>query len=619
MKIVKCNKQYETEIFDCDDKEQLDDEDVVQVLYLDDDFICVDIDIRNGIEKFVFLDIANGYSLMHIDKTFPDVKELEVRPDVNDINIRNKLFPNIQKVVSKSIFFTNNTNLLIYSDCGYDSILQNTFHKKSDEPIDMRYIDTIGNYAFEGCESTNLVNLNTSTINIKKHSFSCSAFEKLPYNNGIICHENILLFIDEKAEHIEIPNNITRIMEWIDFSDKNVIVDDFDKANMFSVAKNRKCHTLTIKNATSSYFDLKTCKDFSFFTELRYNADKVNILNMNDYLKVVDDILYADNGKTLISLLNQKEVDICISESVQRIYSRAFYKSNIKSVNIPDSVKEIDGQAFANCSKLSFVDIGNGVDSLDAAGVFSYCTSLKNIKIPDCVESIGVAAFRGSNLKKIKLPKDIRYIEANAFNGCHIKNITLPCSLRYLGQLSLVDVEDITIQGDIPEGFLYAINQGYITDNYIDFVTVHINDIEFTIPSSISYNKIDKAYNIIRKIEKKHKNELTEEEFEDLYSLYELYTGYKEEVYIKLMIDAYNRGSKRAEEHLTHKYRKICKTFIKNKDENGLVEFFQLFLPVKRRVLLDIKDIIYATDMTIAKAYILDMLGTKRNNKGFTL
>lgn len=619
MKIVKCNKHYETEIFDCDDKEQSDDEDVVQVLYLDDDFICVDIDIRNGIEKFVFLDIANGYSLMHIDKTFPDVKELEVRPDVNDINIRNKLFPNIQKVVSESIFFTNNTNLLIYSDCGYDSILQNTFHKKSDEPIDMRYVDTIGNYAFDGCESTNLVNLNTSTINIKKHSFSCSAFEKLPYDNGIICYENILLFIDEKAEHIEIPNNITRIMEWTDFFDKNVIVDDFDKANMFSVAKNRKCRTLTIKNATSCYFDLKVCKDFSFFTELRYNADKVNILNMNDDLKVVDDILYADNGKILISLLNQKEVDICIPESVQRIYSRAFYKSNIKSVYIPDSVKEIDGQAFANCSKLSFVDIGNGVDSLDAAGVFSYCTSLKNIKIPDCVKSIGVAAFRGSNLKKIKLPKDIRYIGASAFNGCHIKNITLPCSLRCLGQLSLVDVEDITIQGDIPEGFLSAINQGYITDNHIDFVTVHINDIEFTIPSSISYNKIDKAYNIIKKIEKKHKNELTEEEFEDLYSLYRLYSGYKEEVYIKLMIDAYNKGSKRAEEHLTYKYRKICKTLIKNKDENGLIEFLQLFLPVKRRVLLNIKDIIYETDMTIAKAYILDMLGTKRNNKGFIL
>ena len=130
---------------------------------------------------------------------------------------------------------------------------------------------------------------------------------------------------------------------------------------------------------------------------------------------------------------------------VDSIDNRAFYKSNIVSIIIPDSVTSIGADAFFDCSSLTSITIPDSVtsisdtafDSCDSLPVennlcyadtylvrtvdkslstytikegtkwignsaFRYCSSLTSITIPDSVTSIGESAFENcSKLKEI--------------------------------------------------------------------------------------------------------------------------------------------------------------------------------------------------------------------------
>ncbi|MGN0543663.1 MAG: leucine-rich repeat protein [Acutalibacteraceae bacterium] len=83
------------------------------------------------------------------------------------------------------------------------------------------------------------------------------------------------------------------------------------------------------------------------------------------------------------------------------------YCTGLTSVNIPDSVTSIDECAFYKCTGLTSVKIGNGVTSIGDCA-FSGCAGLTSITIPDSVTSIGGDAFFGcTGLKSVYYTGDI--------------------------------------------------------------------------------------------------------------------------------------------------------------------------------------------------------------------
>ena len=50
--------------------------------------------------------------------------------------------------------------------------------------------------------------------------------------------------------------------------------------------------------------------------------------------------------------------------------------------------------------------------------MFSGCTSLKEINLPECLESIGKLCFYQSKLEEITIPKSVKMIEGSAFREC---------------------------------------------------------------------------------------------------------------------------------------------------------------------------------------------------------
>lgn len=92
--------------------------------------------------------------------------------------------------------------------------------------------------------------------------------------------------------------------------------------------------------------------------------------------------------------------------------------TNLKSVNIPDSLILIGTYAFDDCTGLENVTIPEGVTGIDTLA-FNNCTSLESIVIPDTVTYFGGGSFTGcTNLKFVKFSDDVIDIRDNEFRDC---------------------------------------------------------------------------------------------------------------------------------------------------------------------------------------------------------
>lgn len=92
--------------------------------------------------------------------------------------------------------------------------------------------------------------------------------------------------------------------------------------------------------------------------------------------------------------------------------------TTVKSIDIPDHIKEIGDGAFSDCFYLEYITIPDSVTSIDNS-VFYNCSNLKSITIPDKVTRICSFTFYNcSSLKSITISGDIRTIDNYAFRGC---------------------------------------------------------------------------------------------------------------------------------------------------------------------------------------------------------
>ena len=115
---------------------------------------CVNIDVKDGVDTVVF-DGGNSQisiNLRNVNKQFPDVKTIVINEDVIEINISNFMFPNVRNVVSHSQYFYSGRYLI--SSAYFSDVLKNVFCIKPGEDTEEIAVDTIEDYAFEGCMET---------------------------------------------------------------------------------------------------------------------------------------------------------------------------------------------------------------------------------------------------------------------------------------------------------------------------------------------------------------------------------------------------------------------------------------------------------------------------------
>ena len=176
---------------------------------------------------------------------------------------------------------------------------------------------------------------------------------------------------------------------------------------------------------------------------------------------------------------------LVITEGVTTIGDYAFstYFSNLTSVSLPSTIKEIGYSAFSDCTKLAGIEIPEGVTAI-GDGAFFNCSSLETINIPASVSDIQISATPVTfgpfgqclNLKNIyvaddntnycdingvlfsrdlsmllaypagrsdniyTIPDGVKSITNNAFNGSrYLQSVQFPEGLSYVGMFSFHD------------------------------------------------------------------------------------------------------------------------------------------------------------------------------------
>lgn len=112
-------------------------------------------------------------------------------------------------------------------------------------------------------------------------------------------------------------------------------------------------------------------------------------ITLNGCIK--DNVLYKDSSMAIIIAGLPNAKDVIISNNVIEIAVGAFkYCKNLRSVSIPESIKEIPDEAFMY-SSLRAIELPD-VLSVIGKQAFAFC-NIKYLHIPSKVKSIGVSAF----------------------------------------------------------------------------------------------------------------------------------------------------------------------------------------------------------------------------------
>lgn len=231
-----------------------------------------------------------------------------------------------------------------------------------------------------------------------------------------------------------------------------------------------------------------------------YDKDKKNLRYVKNFLtkdKTVEGIHYkivSEDSATCMVLgrspLNFKKdtrtrrINLYIRENIKikdKFYScvaiadKAFYQSNITSVHLPVSLREIGEEAFYGNPLLSNVHIPESVSRIGAKsfynsgierikvsnqvkkiehGAFAICRNLKNVELPEGLESLGIDAFGECiELQFIELPSTLKNIDRGVFWRCtNLQKIEIPAGVESIGEYvffhcdSLKDVYNYAVE-----------------------------------------------------------------------------------------------------------------------------------------------------------------------------
>ena len=162
---------------------------------------------------------------------------------------------------------------------------------------------------------------------------------------------------------------------------------------------------------------------------------------------------------------------------------------------VTDRIKIVRQLSNEEIKKEQYV-IQDGIEMIGDS-CFNYCTDLKEINIPNSVTYIGENAFYNCELlEKINIPNSVTSIDECAFYCCtSLKKITIPNSVTWIGALSLGyneynyitqkrdKIEDFTIYG-----FKGSTAETYATENDFNFIAID-NDTQPTTTDILKLKK----------------------------------------------------------------------------------------------------------------------------------
>lgn len=298
-------------------------------------------------------------------------------------------------------------------------------------PEGVKYIDSA---AFYRCSSLQSITLPKGLEKIDRNVFrECASLESVTLPEGLQEIGRSAFYNCSSLKEVFLPPSITNIsnsafrncnsLQKITFSSPNKDTTSYSKLNV-------------------KYFTRKLPSNVQTNGCLRYRED------MTDGTPSITIIDYVGSDKTVTI------PDSIDGKPVTRIKSYAFHGNEyVEEIIVPDSVTEIQGDAFKNCAKLKTVKLPKNLKGLYHC-TFKNCPSLTDVTIPEGVTFIGTNAFQDCTaLQKIEIPASVKKLKDGAFQGCtRLSEVTLHNGLLYLSFDAFngcTDLQQITLPNSL--------------------------------------------------------------------------------------------------------------------------------------------------------------------------
>jgi len=324
-------------------------------------------------------------------------------------------------------------------------------------------VTSIGSYAFSDCTSLTNVTIPNSVTSIGDRAFHLcirlSVITVEPSNlayssvDGVLFNQNQTALIQYPAakngSQYTIPNTVTNIGDSGFFHCHGLtsvtIPNSVNRIGGWAFSGCDSLTSVTIPNSVTSIGD----RAFLYCTSLTNVTIPNSVTNIGNYAfcdcsglraimvdtnnlaySSVDGVLFNQNQTALIQYPAGKDGSQC---------------------TIPDSVTNIGGFAFSDCTSLNSITIPNSVTSIGDAeplwpGTFQGCTSLTNVTIGNSVTYIGDAAFFDCyNLTSLTIGNSVANIGRYALSGCtRLKGVTIPNSVANIGDGAFSSCRSLT-------------------------------------------------------------------------------------------------------------------------------------------------------------------------------
>ena len=212
----------------------------------------------------------------------------------------------------------------------------------------------------------------------------------------------------------------------------------------------------------------------------------------------IDGIFYNLSNETKTAEVTESDEyigyvgDIIIPPSVEyggetyevtRIGENAFFQDyDLTSLSIPSSVKSIGENALYYCHHLTSLTLSEGLETIEGYSLY-YLASLKTLRIPTTVKSVGFSAFGETRLNKLIIPDiaawcaiDFNNWEANPMKGAQgfysdentkVTYLDIPSGVTSIGNYAFnycKDLQGVTIPSTVESIGKYAFYQTNITE-----------------------------------------------------------------------------------------------------------------------------------------------------------
>lgn len=374
----------------------------------------IDIDVEDNVKSVSFIGIPsiNGLEiasveLFDIKKVFPSVKSILIGKDIENININNKMFPNVRCVNSNNDKYKSG-NMLVkimrfdangrrYKKPEYR--LLNSFCLLENEVLDVTEIDVLEQYAICGC-LTDKIKGSEHIHTFYDSTFEESAFLTNDYIDGCKMAGSLLLDVDENNENIIIPDDVV---------DLHIVTHRISEKTLKKITiHNIKTLQFLGRLPEELVLDFDVnYDDIELISEKERNQSlkKITVTEKSLKYKSVDGIIYSKDGKCLAKCPITKE-HVDIPDTVESIGTKAFQNNhNISEIKFPQNVKNVLSSAFDGCYNLKSITLNEGLQKI-ADNAFRGNPNLRFVNIPESVEYIGINNFESVAKFTMKHPPD---------------------------------------------------------------------------------------------------------------------------------------------------------------------------------------------------------------------